>query len=113
MKAPQPGGADDENADRRAADVEAAEGGVAPGPQGLQSLWPSARLERCRTLSIKAAPAQGQQLQLKWNQIQASYGGLDGRNRAVVIAESLARVIAAIRIASARWRSYLYSKLRN
>ena len=29
------------------------------------------------------------------------------RNRAIVIAESLARVIAAIRIASARWRSYL------
>ena len=32
---------------------------------------------------------------------------LDGRNRAIVIAESLARVIAAIRIASVRWRSYL------
>ena len=32
---------------------------------------------------------------------------LDGRNRAVVIAESLARVIAAIRIASAHWSSYL------
>ena len=32
---------------------------------------------------------------------------LEGRNRAIVIAESLARVIAAIRIASARWQSYL------
>ena len=32
---------------------------------------------------------------------------LDGRNRAMVIAESLARVIAAIRITSVRWRSYL------
>ena len=31
---------------------------------------------------------------------------LDGRNRAIVIAESLARVIAAIRIASVRWSSY-------
>ena len=31
---------------------------------------------------------------------------LDGRNRAIVIAESLARVIAAIRFASVRWRSY-------
>ena len=31
---------------------------------------------------------------------------LDGRNRAIVITESLARVIAAIRIASVRWRSY-------
>ena len=30
---------------------------------------------------------------------------LDGRNRAIVIAESLARFIAAIRIASVRWRS--------
>ena len=35
---------------------------------------------------------------------------LDGRNRAIVIAESLARVIAAIRIASIRWRSYLPRK---
>ena len=35
---------------------------------------------------------------------------LDGRNRARVIAESLARVIAAIRIASVRWRSYLPPK---
>ena len=32
---------------------------------------------------------------------------LDGRNRARVIAESLARVIAAIRITSVHWRSYL------
>ena len=32
---------------------------------------------------------------------------LDGRNRAIVIAQSLARVIAAIQIASVRWRSYL------
>ena len=32
---------------------------------------------------------------------------LDGRNRAIVIAASLARVIPAIRIASVRWRSYL------
>ena len=30
-----------------------------------------------------------------------------GENRAIVIAEPLARVIAAIRIASVRWRSYL------
>ena len=37
---------------------------------------------------------------------------LDGRNRAIVIAESLARVIAAIRIASVRWSSYLLSKHR-
>ena len=37
-------------------------------------------------------------------------GRLDGRNRAIVIAESLARVIAVIRIASVRWRSYLPRK---
>ena len=36
-----------------------------------------------------------------------SYGSLDGRNRAIVIAEALARVIVAIRIASVHWRSYL------
>ena len=35
----------------------------------------------------------------------ASLCALDGRNRAIVIAELLARVIAAIRIASVRWRS--------
>ena len=35
---------------------------------------------------------------------------IDGRNRAITIAESLARVIAAIRIASVRWRSYLPQK---
>ena len=34
-------------------------------------------------------------------------GVLDGRNRARVIAESLARVLAAIRMASVRWSSYL------
>ena len=38
---------------------------------------------------------------------------LDGRNRAIVIAESLARVIAAIRITSVRWRSYLPQKTQN
>ena len=37
---------------------------------------------------------------------------LDGRNRAIVIAESLARVIIAIRIASVRWWSYLPPKHR-
>ena len=38
--------------------------------------------------------------------IQSRIPTLDGRNRAVVIAESLARVSAAIRIASVRWSSY-------
>ena len=37
---------------------------------------------------------------------------LDGRNRAIVIAESLARVIAAIRITSVHWQSYLPLKHR-
>ena len=36
---------------------------------------------------------------------------LDGRSRAIVIAESLARVIAAIRIASVRWSSYIYTHI--
>ena len=36
-----------------------------------------------------------------------------GGNRAIVLAESLARVIAAIRIASIRWRSYLPLKTQN
>ena len=38
---------------------------------------------------------------------EANQGCLDGRNRAIVIAESLARVIAAIRMASVCWRSHL------
>ena len=38
---------------------------------------------------------------------------LDGRNRARVSAESLARVLAAIRITSVRWRSYLPLKTQN
>ena len=38
--------------------------------------------------------------------------GLDGRNRARVVAESLGRVIAAIRITSVRWWSYLSPKHR-
>ena len=37
---------------------------------------------------------------------------LDGRNRAIVIAESLARVVAAIRTTSVRWRSDLPPKRR-
>ena len=38
---------------------------------------------------------------------------LDQRNRERVIAESLARVIAAIQITSVRWRSYLPLKTQN
>ena len=40
-------------------------------------------------------------------------GTLDGRNRARVIAESLARIIAAIRITSVRWQSYLPLKTQH
>ena len=39
--------------------------------------------------------------------IGLSVNSLDGRNRAIVIAESLARGIAAIRIASVRWQSHI------
>ena len=42
-----------------------------------------------------------------WASELSAVQNLDGRNRAIVIAESLARVIAAIRIASIRWQSYL------
>ena len=38
---------------------------------------------------------------------------LDGRNRAIVIAESLARVIAAIRITSVRRQSYVPLETQN
>ena len=39
--------------------------------------------------------------------LSGSSQSLDGGNRAIVIAESLARVIPAIRIASVPWRSHL------
>ena len=42
-----------------------------------------------------------------------SVGCFDGRNRAIVIAESLARVIAAIRITSVRRQSYLPLETQN
>ena len=38
---------------------------------------------------------------------------LDGRNRTMLFTESLARVIAAIRITRVRWRSYLLPEHRN
>ena len=38
--------------------------------------------------------------------LNVKIANLDGGNRVIVIAESLARVIAAIRITSVRWRSY-------
>ena len=44
---------------------------------------------------------------------QKKLAPLDGRNRVRVIAESLARVIAVIRITSIRWRSYLPLKTQN
>ena len=54
-------------------------------------------------------------LRIPWNpprppRMAFSLRDLDGRNRARVIAESLARVIAAIRITSVRWWSYLPPK---
>ena len=39
--------------------------------------------------------------------------GLAGRIRAIVIAESLARVIAAIQVASVRWSSYFPPKTQD
>ena len=45
-------------------------------------------------------------------QVQLNTKSLDGRNRAIVIADSLARVIAAIRITSVRWWSYLPPRKR-
>ena len=42
----------------------------------------------------------------------SGFWSLDGRNHAMVIAESLARVIAAIRIVGVRWSLYLAPKHR-
>ena len=40
-------------------------------------------------------------------------GFFDGRNCAIVIAEALGRVIAAIQITGVRWQSYFPSKTQN
>ena len=52
------------------------------------------KLEKAATVGFEKHPAR-------------KVGALDGLNRAIVIAELLARVIAAIRITSVRWGSYL------
>ena len=60
---------------------------------------------------ISATSRQGE-ICLKTSEKNQRATTLDGRNRAIVIAESLATVIAAIRIASVRWSSYLPRKHR-
>ena len=45
--------------------------------------------------------------------MHTSIYSLDVQNLAIVIAESLARVIAAIRITSVRWRSFRPLKTQN
>ena len=39
--------------------------------------------------------------------VACGWSGLDGRHRAIVLAESLARVVTAFRSIGVRWRSYL------
>ena len=71
----------------------------------------------CRSIQIISTQqhdSRRQDLRPGKNPIQASIvADLDGRNRARAIADSLARVIAAIRITSVRWRSYLPLKTQN
>ena len=65
--------------------------------------------EGCKRVFRCALPKLGMVIQHPKNLLRfffCSRGmSLDGRNRAIVIAEPLARVIAAIRITSVRWRS--------
>ena len=81
-------------------------GSFQPGP-------PSTPVNGCRDRNSKTrvsgrrVPNAKPQKRLRFRSLRGKTQSLDGRNRAIVIAESLARVIAAIRIASVRWRSYL------
>ena len=69
---------------------------------GIDKVWMSGIVSRQRRRASIAGRGPGG--------ASVKFAGLDGRNRARVIAESLARVIAAIRITSVRWRSYLSLK---
>ena len=55
---------------------------------------------------VSQAPPKSKIIQSMRSDLRAALlvGFLDGRNRAIVIAESLARVIAAIRITSVCWQ---------
>ena len=64
-------------------------------PSGLRFSRDQSQIEKCK---------QDSKFQARWKIRPLFVGNLDGRNRAGVIAESLARVIAAIRIASVHWR---------
>ena len=61
---------------------------------------------------IKEIPINKQNKEIQKRQGKEDQG-LDGRNRTIVLAELLARVIVAIRIVSVRWWSYLPQEHRN
>ena len=65
------------------------------------------------TGSMSAPSCELRRSPAKSGKVGQSLANLDGRNRARVIAESLARVVTAIRINSARWRSNLPLKTQN
>ena len=81
----------------------------------LTKHWPriDLKLTSCKVFSQVVVLRRGGSLWRKWQCRIQPLGSLDGRNRAIVIAESLARVIAAIRIASVRWWSYLNLRAEN
>ena len=85
---------------------------------GLWGLW-SPGLSKCLCASVHKgwfviSHAHYLHLTLTKNAPQEIFSAiLDGRNRARVFAESLARVITAIQITSVRWRSYLPLKTQN
>ena len=82
---------------------------------------PTAQAGNCGQLTGWPTSRTGTGNRKRWNHFSRNRNGnrnrrnrfsrtLDGPNRAIVIAESLATVIAAIRIASFRWSSYLPPK---
>ena len=83
-----------------------------PAKLRLESLPPELPAAKAQTTSFWRV-ARDRYTLGKWDSAEYTLHTLDGRNRAIVIAESLARVITAIRIASVRWPSYLPPKHRN
>ena len=59
-----------------------------------------------RVLDTVAPQSRGGASQVLYNGVVQNSYNLDGRNRAIVIAQSLARLFAAIRLTSLRWRSF-------
>ena len=83
------------------------------GPGAAQTFVDHEALNSAVNSSKESAPPLFQQQSFRNSKSvsKQSIANVDGRNCAIVIAEPLARVIAAVRITSVRWRSCLPPKV--